>query len=51
MKPKAKPQPQPTSIRLPADLKQAIKVAAKRDDRSFNSYIVHALRVAVADKR
>ncbi len=43
---KKKP-PQPTSIRLPADLKHAVKLAAARDDRTFNSYVVRVLRAAV----
>jgi len=32
------------TIRIPKDLKQALIKAAKADDRSITSYIIHALR-------
>lgn len=37
------------TIRIPKDLKKAVAEAAKRDDRSVTSFIVKALRDALAD--
>lgn len=34
----------PYPLRLPADLKQWIKERASRNDRSFNSEVIHMIR-------
>jgi predicted transcriptional regulator len=36
------------TIRIPADLKKRVERAAVADDRTVTSYIVHALRAALA---
>lgn len=38
---------QPTSIRLPTDLRREIREAAVAEDRSVNTFMVRALRAAV----
>ncbi len=38
----------PTSVRLPADLKKKIEEKAKQEDRTFNSMVNWLLKNAVA---
>lgn len=35
------------TIRIPVDLKKAVAIAAKKDDRSITSFAVKAFRVAL----
>lgn len=40
--------PSPTlTIRIPVDLKRELLKAAKRDDRSVTSFVVHAIKKAL----
>lgn len=39
------------TLRIPADLKVAVVKAAKKDDRSITSFVVKALRAALAANR
>lgn len=40
----------PMTLRLPADLHEALKRLAEADDRSLHSLIVHTLRQLVAER-
>lgn len=40
-----------TSLRIPADLKEAIAAAAKAEDRSATNYMLRVLREAVEKSR
>ncbi len=44
MKTREEVDTQPTSIRLPADLKARLVELAANDDRSFNNYVAKVLR-------
>ncbi len=35
------------TIRIPEDLRKQVAAAAKRDDRSLTSFVIHALREAL----
>jgi len=38
---------QPTSVRLPVELKREIREAANAEERSINTFMIRALRTAV----
>ena len=39
------PESDTLTIRIPKDIKKQIKKAAKEDDRSVTSFVVHAVRL------